>query len=265
MLRVTDRLREKLRVAQRTIGVAGHIIPALPVPEPLPAGDAQGASNDQSASELASDIRDRLRRWILEPDQAPTACTVASDEFLVAAASSLANGWIALIETDDDAVLVADLGRGAETKASAVLTAIENVGSDQRAPDDGTVRSAIRAVESWLESQRAAATFDLPVATSSPSRRLALNRVARALSRTPRHRRALIAPLVTAARSVATARLAEGAERVLDTLVDADLPDEAWLRSIAAFGELHVRRESSRGTTDRTRVQGILLLVKESD
>jgi hypothetical protein len=50
----------------------------------------------------------------------------------------------------------------------------------------------------------------------------------------------------------------------LDTLVDADLPDEAWLRSIAAFGELHVRREPTRGTTDRARVQAVLLLVKES-
>jgi hypothetical protein len=89
--------------------------------------------------------------------------------------------------------------------------------------------------------------------------------VARALSRTPRHRRALIAPLVTAARSVATAPLAEGAERVLDTLVDADLPDEAWLRSIAAFGELHMRPETAPGTGDRSRVRAILLLVKEPD
>jgi hypothetical protein len=29
---------------------------------------------------------------------------------------------------------------------------------------------------------------------------------------------------------------------VLDTLVRAELPDEAWLRSVAAFGELNVKQ-----------------------
>ncbi len=38
--------------------------------------------------------------------------------------------------------------------------------------------------------------------------------------------------------------LAEGAERALETLVRADLPDEAWLRSIAAFGEINARATS---------------------
>jgi hypothetical protein len=146
-----------------------------------------------------------------------------------------------------------------------MLAAIDKVGTVHRVHEENVVRSAVRAVQSWLESRRAAATVDLQMATSSRSRRLALTRVARALSRTPRHRRALIAPLVTAVRSVATAPLAEGAERVLDTLVDADLPDEAWLRSIAAFGELHVRPELPPGTSHRSRVQAILVLVKESD
>jgi hypothetical protein len=68
-----------------------------------------------------------------------------------------------------------------------------------------------------------------------------LNRVAHALSRAPRHRRTLLAPLAAAARAVATAPLPEGAERIFDTLVAADLPDEAWLRSVATFGELNAR------------------------
>jgi hypothetical protein len=35
--------------------------------------------------------------------------------------------------------------------------------------------------------------------------------------------------------------MAEGAERVLEMLVSSDLSDEAWLRSIVAFGELNAR------------------------
>jgi hypothetical protein len=68
--------------------------------------------------------------------------------------------------------------------------------------------------------------------------------------------------LAHAARSAAVAPLAEGAERVLDSLVASDLPDEAWLRSIAAFGELHARPEASRRRdTERGRVLALLLLV----
>lgn len=267
LLRVSERLREKLRVAQRTIGVAGHIMPALAVPEAQPMDGAPPATDDRGASELASDARDRLRRWILQPNGAasPPNPDVADDDVIVAAVPSATGGWIALVDSDDGPLLVVDLGRGPETKATALLAAIGKVRSADHPPDEASARSALRAIGQWLEHRRAAATVDLPAATSSPSRRLALNRVARALSRTPRHRRALIAPLATAARSVATAPLAEGAERVLDSLVESDLPDEAWLRSIAAFGELHVRREARRATGDRPRVHAILLLVKESD
>jgi hypothetical protein len=35
--------------------------------------------------------------------------------------------------------------------------------------------------------------------------------------------------------------MAEGAERILDMLVESQMPDEAWLRSIATFGELNAR------------------------
>jgi hypothetical protein len=54
-----------------------------------------------------------------------------------------------------------------------------------------------------------------------------------------------LVPLADAVRAVAIAPLAEGAERILETLVRAELPDEAWLRSIAAFGELNIRRSDA--------------------
>ena len=38
--------------------------------------------------------------------------------------------------------------------------------------------------------------------------------------------------------------MAEGAERILDMLVESQLPDEAWLRSIATFGELNARPQA---------------------
>ncbi|OLE79479.1 MAG: hypothetical protein AUG74_01410 [Bacteroidetes bacterium 13_1_20CM_4_60_6] len=41
------------------------------------------------------------------------------------------------------------------------------------------------------------------------------------------------------ARRVVTAPYALGAERVLDELASAPLPDEAWLRALASFGAMH--------------------------
>ena len=67
----------------------------------------------------------------------------------------------------------------------------------------------------------------------------------------------LLAPLAAAARAAATAPLPEGAERVLDTLVAADLSDEAWLRSVAAFGELNARRPA---LADSATVAAVMLL-----
>jgi hypothetical protein len=86
-------------------------------------------------------------------------------------------------------------------------------------------------------------------------------RVARALARAPRHQRSLLAPLADSARAIATAPLAEGAERILETLVRAELPDEAWLRSIATFGELNARpvATGARGATGIAVIAVILL------
>jgi hypothetical protein len=92
-----------------------------------------------------------------------------------------------------------------------------------------------------------------------------LLRVARALARAPRHQRSALAPLANAARAVAIAPLAEGAERILETLVGAELPDEAWLRSIAAFGALNTGRPSAPATrADLGSVVAVILLVVPS-
>ena len=51
----------------------------------------------------------------------------------------------------------------------------------------------------------------------------------------------------------------EGAERVLQMLVDSELPDEAWLRSIAAFGELNTRPK--RGAIEHGADAGVIALI----
>ena len=251
LLRIDERLRDKLRVAQRTIGVAGHILPSL---VPL-------AIEHRSAAEAASDVRDRLRSWI-ERGATPASGDDACPTPMVAAVASDVDGAIALVHQPGGPRLIADIGGGVEASPATVDAALRAARGSTLDADDTVFDAAAQRIDRWLDARFGASAVELPVITASRSRRVALVRVARALSRAPRHRRALLAPLAHAARSAAVAPLAEGAERVLDSLVASDLPDEAWLRSIAAFGELHARPEASRRhDSGRGRVLALLLLV----
>ncbi|HEX8945037.1 MAG TPA: DEAD/DEAH box helicase [Gemmatimonadaceae bacterium] len=242
LLRVEERLRQKLSVAQRTVGVAGRILPS-PLPSPL------AAPPGRSLAEQAGAVHARLRSWMLSgeecaaPNQhsAPVAAAVACD----------LSGFLAVVRDDDGPTLVADIGFGTTVANDVIAQALDAAATGREETiDSAQAARGVRQIETWLAARIGASTIDLQAAASARLRRTTLLRVARALARAPRHRRALLAPLAESARSIATATLGEGAERILETLAHAELPDEAWLRSIATFGELNARpteRRAPRG------------------
>ncbi|HET7374384.1 MAG TPA: C-terminal helicase domain-containing protein, partial [Gemmatimonadaceae bacterium] len=237
LLHLEQRLRDKLRVAERTVGVAGRILPLALAPAPTAANPSPGLA------ELRGTLTHELRGWL-----APVATNDAAGELpLVAAAESTITGWLALVLHDGDARLVADVGEGASDSVATIVRAIELARGTELPLREAAAGAAVSAIERWLAQRRAASAIHLDAAAGSRARRAALTRVARALARVPRHRRSALAPLAAAARQAVTATLAEGAERILDTLVAADLPDEAWLRSVAAFAELNARGPADRG------------------
>jgi superfamily II DNA or RNA helicase len=251
LLRIEERLRTKLSVAQRTIGVAGRILPSSR-PEP----DA-----DRGMAERQDAIRDHLRRWrttsaIMAPDRA--------DETLVTGCSMPHAGYLAAVSSSGAIRLVVDLGDGPRTAAADIARALALIDNRAGASSDlfsVDVRRIVEHLDAWLANQSGTAAIDLAAAAAARSRRKALARVAQTLARAPRYRRAALAPLADAARAIGTAALGEGAERVLDTLVAAPLGDEAWLRSIAAFSELNMR--STARPTGESRV--IALVVFQPD
>jgi len=251
LLRIDERLRDKLRVAQRTIGVAGHILPSLVAPPVALRG----------AAEIASDVREQLGRWLDEGKAPPAAGDYSQPT--VAGCESDIDGVLAVLIQPAGHSLVADIGAGLEATPATIYAALAAAHGVGAQIDDDAIIAAIQRLDRWLDARFGASAVELPAILGSRARRVALARVARALSRAPRHRRALLAPLAHAARSVAAAPLAEGAERVLDSLVACDLPDEAWLRSIAAFGELNARPDPWHGA-ERGRVAAVLLLVRPS-
>jgi hypothetical protein len=174
-------------------------------------------------------------------------------------------GFLALVQEGSGARLVANVGGGIETSVTAIESAIDMASGPERTPADACMVRALDQLDRWLATRCGASAVDFTAATAARSRRSALARVAQALARTPRHRRALLAPLADAARAVAVAPLGEGAERILETLVHSDLPDEAWLRSIAAFGALNVRQTPAPvAHGERPRICAVILFQAPS-
>jgi superfamily II DNA or RNA helicase len=228
LLRVEERLREKLSIAQRTVGVAGRILPS-PIGAP---------AREPGLAEQTGAIRARLRDWISPRD---SQAGLDRGVPLVAAVDCDVRGFLALVRDDDGSRLLANLGSGITMATDAIVRGLIAAENLESAFDSDCVAPALRQIEAWLAARRGASTINLQAAAAARLRRAALTRVARALARAPRHQRSLLAPLADSARAIATAPLTEGAERILETLVRAELPDEAWLRSIATFGELNAR------------------------
>jgi superfamily II DNA or RNA helicase len=251
LLRVEERLREKLSVAQRTIGVAGRILPS-PIGAAVP---------ERGRAEQTGAIHALLREWMASRE---VDLSLQPGALVVAAAECDINGFLAVVRDDDGPHLIANIGSGITTSADIVARALF---AAQNAESTLTLESAthtVRQIDGWLAGRRGASMVDLHAAAAARLRRAALLRVARALARAPRHQRAVLAPLADTARAIATAPLAEGAERILETLVHAELPDEAWLRSIAMFGELNARPVDQRATNGGSAVVAVVLLGHRS-
>ena len=252
MIGIERRLREKLCVARRAIGLAGQILPSL-----LGGDEPTPSERTPSFAERTSTVARLVRRW-RKPDDARG---IDSRETLIAAADSPHSGFIALVRDESETRIVGDAGRGLDLSLPTIERLVDAAGGSDRPVDPTRAVCALSALDRWFATRRGAATIDLHAALTARARRAALERIAQSLARAPRHQRARLAPLAEAARAAATAALGEGAERVLDTLVSAQLPDEAWLRTIATFGELNARPNVSAAHAITPRIIALLLLV----
>ncbi len=247
VLAIERRLRQKLRTMEEVIGTTGAVLPDL-----APT-DARALPRRPSSARLREDVDRAVRAWrgtdtgAVESEDASRliiACVAAPRRAVLALAVDgyrpvlAASAWQGDgMDDDGHAVLAEDAG--------VVLDAIRLVTGPDAALSDHVRGDAIARAERWL-AHRMGAQASGALAWRGTSRRIALRRIAGLSSRTPQHRRALIAPLTMVARRVVTAPYALGVERVLDELASAPLPDEAWLRALASFGAMHGAGEGER-------------------
>jgi superfamily II DNA or RNA helicase len=248
VLAVERRLRQKLRTMEEVIGSTGSVLP-----DPS-AFEVAGELSRSSSARLREEIDRVMRRWREEreengatPAGSPHGRAIGSEAPLtIACVAAPGRAVLALAMDDSQPVLAASAGDAELVEdARVVLDAMTLASGGDAALDERVRADAVACAERWL-ARRQGAEASGALAWRGTSRRLALRRIAGLSAHAPHHKRALLAPLTMVARRVVTAPYALGAERVLDELASAPLPDEAWLRALASFGAMHGARAGER-------------------
>jgi hypothetical protein len=243
LLDVEERLRRKLATAMRGVGVSGTILPGIAHLSP---------PERPSAAEALSRLVEWARDVAAESSAAPpgrSAVIAASPErspVIVAAAESTVSGILALVESGDGARLLGARDGAPLTSDHGVVAELLLAANHTpaRVPKEVLARG-VMAAELEARRCRAAAITGVADARLARARRRLLHRLATTGRRLPSWKRAELMPLLVAGRRVATQLLPAGAERVLDELAVAPLPEEQWLRAVAAFTDAHARSLSA--------------------
>lgn len=231
LLRVEERLREKLRAAGRAVGMAGTILPAF-----------AGEIADESAVRRWELVRQTLARWAsaaAEPSSPPTDPHAHAPEPVIAGVRAPRDGVLALVAEGTSYALAASLDGAPLTDAPATLLDVVRLAGGAPAPaplDDSRVARTMELVDRWITQRAALAAAGATVPLHAGTRRLAMQRIAAIAGRAPHHRRPAIAELAARARRVVVAPYGVGGEAALERLLAADLPDELWLRRLEALG-----------------------------
>jgi len=232
LLRVEQRLHDKLRAANRAVGITGTILPTA-------------APNDSpSAARQHEALRHLIASWRVDgsrpPDDArPLVAIERTGRPCVLAAYR---------EADSSSSLAASIDNRSFTDDPALLLEIAALLSPDRCrpgetsqPPSDAVERALALADRWIARRTAIAATGGALPLHVPGRRHAMRRIVSITARAPHHLRPTLAPLAARARRAITLPFGIGAERVLDDLATASLPDEAWLRALGTFADVQER------------------------
>ncbi len=236
LLHVEQRLHAKLRAANRAVGIAGTILPTV-------------APNDSpSAARQHEALRQLIASWRADDDRTPGAQRPLIAVERTARPCVLA----AYHDADSGCSLAASIDNRPLSDDPALLLQVATLlnpteGRSDHAPDppNDAVARAIALSDRWLARRTAVAATGGALPLHAPGRRQAMRRIVSITARAPHHLRPTLAPLAARARRAITLPFGIGAERVLDDLATASLPDEAWLRALGTFADVQERTRQS--------------------
>lgn len=232
LLRVEQRLHAKLRAANRAVGIAGTILPSAAPNEAPSAARQHEALRQLIASWRVDDARTPV-------DVRPLVAVERVGRSCVLAAYSHADAGCSLAASIDNRPLTEDPALLLDV---ATLLSPEQRRSDQSSlPPNDAIARALALSERWIARRSAVAATGGALPLHAPGRRHAMRRIVSITARAPHHLRPTLAPLAARARRAITLPFGVGAERVLDDLATASLPDEAWLRALGTFADVQER------------------------
>lgn len=222
MLRLERRLRVKRAAAHRAVGVAGAILP-----------DDETSVAAPPAIRATEHLASVLQSWRSDVDTPPRS--------VAGAVRAGQCGAIACVRVNGAVALLAVTGPEVSTDTAAVECLCAAAGGDSVTIDARVIEETRHRVESFLSAREVSGVVDLTALHLARTRRALLQRADSIARVAPREMRPRIAPLLHGVRAAAAAPLSAGAERALDELAGADLPDHAWLRAINEFAAAHAR------------------------
>jgi superfamily II DNA or RNA helicase len=224
LLAVERRIGEKLGAAARTLGVAGAILPSMfRVPD----------HECESSSRVEERCRTLIAGWSASlPDEPGGVC--------VAGVRAPAPGTLVALRAREGIRLAAVRdGHVTDDPRAVFLLAAAADAAPDTALDVPALEEALAAVARWARARGAERSAGGVLSIGSRAGRAVLQRLAATVARSPRARRQEAAELAARARRIAAIPIGVGGELVLGRLAAAAMPDEAWLRSVAAFAEAH--------------------------
>lgn len=225
VLEVEQRLRAKLRLAARLVGIGSASLPAI--------------EDEQNATpELMSDLYTALERWLVPPE--PIECDAASAVY--AAVAAPVSGYVALLADGDDRMLVASIGANPTLEPSALREALLLAEGTEAQPQPDDLSSAIHSIEEWWRRRMAREELQKLGTEGTRVRARIASRIAALLTDAPRHARAALAASASAAGHTLRTPLGIGAERRLAALADATVADAEWLSRVAELGHARAAR-----------------------
>lgn len=234
VLEVEARLRAKIRVAARLVGIGSA---SLPEADPEIRGALPG---------ITSDLYRLLSTWRCSASgvplgrPGPTGC---------AAVHGLRNGFLALLADGDERVLIGDDGSG-PTIDPGVLQRLSTLASGPAAAPSPEQLSGARAtIDGWWERRLAREQIHMLSADGMRLRARLAARISALVGQAPRHVRAALACQASAARHTLATPLGIGAVRRLAELGEAPVADGHWLAELGELGSGRAPRRSGAKAT----------------
>ncbi len=216
LLRVEHRLRAKLAHAERAVGKAPWVLPALATQLSTAFGDRPldvlSPSGGNTSAEAAGAVADQLSSWrrIVSPHPGRGARRP-----LVAAVERDARGWLAAL---DDGRLLARLEEATADTGFVVARAVTLAAGAGRPCEAAEGRSSLAEAREWLAQQGLVRDCGI-VAHAAPLQAALEHRISMILRRVPRHERARAVTLAARLREALRHAPSLGTERELQRLL----------------------------------------------